>query len=78
MRYMGEQYTIFDRIVNTNQRIYFDITPNGKYLISGGTDGQVLIWDLTTQQQVQNDDDDNKSNMISSFQANSDCVNGVR
>lgn len=33
------------RVVNTNQRIYFDISPCGKYLVSGGTDGILKVWD---------------------------------
>lgn len=67
---MGEHYTIFDRVVTTHQRIYFDTTPNGKYLVSGGTDGVVQIWDLLSSEET--------TAPHSSFQANPECINGVR
>jgi WD40 repeat protein len=65
---MGEQYKIYDRVVATQQRIYFDITQNGKYLLTGGTDGIVKIWNLSEEQ---------TDNPVS-FQASTDCVNGIR
>lgn len=37
---------ILNRTVSTNQRIYFDISKNGKWLISGDTTGCVHLWDL--------------------------------
>lgn len=36
----------FTRTVNTNQRIYFDISSDGQWLISGDTDGLVRAWNL--------------------------------
>jgi len=37
----------FERVSSaTNQRIYFDIDPSGQYLISGGLDGRLLVFDL--------------------------------
>jgi len=64
---MGEEYKIYDRVVSTQQRIYFDITPNGQYLVSGGTDGYVRIWDLK-----------NECENPITLKASSDCTNGVR
>ena len=39
-------FSIDKREVNTNQRIYFDIESNGRYVFSGNTDGSVAVWDL--------------------------------
>ncbi|CAL8109680.1 unnamed protein product [Orchesella dallaii] len=66
MRKMGEEYQILDRVVATHQRIYFDVTPNGRYLISGGTDGVVRIWDMLKQ--------DDEPIL---FKGDTDCVNGI-
>jgi len=35
------------RICETNQRLHFDVTPNGNYLTSGNQQGDILIYDLT-------------------------------
>lgn len=70
MRNMGEAYSIYDRVVSTNQRIYFDVTKNDQYLMSGGTDGFLRTWDLTKGDQGGQCD--------FQFQGSSDCVNGVR
>lgn len=45
IRYYRRPLNILNRAVDTNQRIYFDISPCGKYLVTGGTDGIVKIWD---------------------------------
>lgn len=45
IRYFRKPLNILSRVVNTNQRIYFDISPCGKYLVTGGTDGVVKVWD---------------------------------
>lgn len=68
MRQMGEAYKIYERVVSTHQRIYFDLTPNDRYLVSGGTDGVVKIWDLLSEE----------LEPCCSFRSNTDCVNGVR
>ena len=39
-------FSIDKREVNTNQRVYFDIESNGRYVLSGSTDGSVAVWDL--------------------------------
>lgn len=68
MRKMGEAYKIFDRVVTTHQRIYFDSTPDDRYLISGSTNGTVMIWDVLGE----------GTEPLCVFKANNDCVNGVR
>lgn len=45
IRYYRRPLNILTRVADTNQRVYFDISPCGKYLISGGTDGVVKVWD---------------------------------
>jgi WD40 repeat protein len=66
---MRGEYQIYDRVVNTNQRVYFDITSDDRYLITGGTDGLVRIWDLHSSE---------AETSPCNFTASSDCVNGVR
>jgi WD40 repeat protein len=66
MRNMGEEYQIFNRVVETNQRIYFDVSRNDRYLISGGSDGCIRLWDMTSSE--------DKSVHINT---STDCVNGV-
>lgn len=46
IRYYRRPLNILSRVVNTNQRIYFDISPCGKYLVSGGTDGILRVWNV--------------------------------
>ncbi|CAH0686281.1 unnamed protein product [Spodoptera exigua] len=45
IRYYRRPLNILSRVVETNQRVYFDISPCGKYLVSGGTDGVLKVWD---------------------------------
>lgn len=37
----------------TNQRVHFDLEPCGRHLLTGGSDGCVLAFDLQTGQEVQ-------------------------
>lgn len=68
MRKMGEAYKVLDRVVTTHQRVYFDVTPNDRYLITGGTDGVVKIWDDLSE----------GTEPCCTFTSNKDCVNGIR
>ena len=52
-------------VERTNQTIGFDITPLNTHLMTGGADGKVLVYDLKT------------SELVETFQASSDAVNGV-
>ena len=65
MRNPGTLYTTLRRTVDTNQRIYFDISSDGKYVISGSTDGSVRAWDLDLAKEV------------CKFQMHQDCANGL-
>lgn len=46
IRYYRRPLNILSRAVDTNQRVYFDISPCGKYLMTGGTDGILKVWDV--------------------------------
>lgn len=45
---VGEVYRLARDTSNTNQRIAFDIEPGGRHLATGGEDGCVRVFDLTT------------------------------
>ncbi|KAM8900663.1 telomerase Cajal body protein 1 isoform 2-T4 [Spinachia spinachia] len=62
------------RNVATNQRIYFDLDPSGRYLLSGDTDGMVSVWDTQT---APPDGDEELLQPQLSFQAHWDCTNGI-
>ena len=44
LRNPGTRLYTLKREVSTNQRIGFDLTKSG-YIVSGGTDGAVRVWD---------------------------------
>lgn len=46
MRNYQTPINIYERRVETNQRIYFDLSPLQKWLISGSTDGSLRIFDV--------------------------------
>jgi len=54
----------FSRVVNSNQRISFDIDFAGRYLATGSQDGKLLMYDI------------NSGNLVKSLQAHDDAVNG--
>ncbi|XP_038851977.1 telomerase Cajal body protein 1 isoform X2 [Salvelinus namaycush] len=62
------------RNVATNQRIYFDLDPSGRYLLSGDTEGVVSVWDTLTAPP------DGNQELLQPqlhFQAHRDCTNGI-
>jgi hypothetical protein len=75
MRNPGHVLKTYKRIVETNQRIYFDNDKDWKYLCSGNNDGTVNIWNLNNT----NEPSISEYEPIAySFKAHNDCVNGVR
>jgi len=66
IRNTGQILYDLSRVANTNQRISFDIHYSGSYLATGSQDGHVLIYDVSSGQLVQ------------SFTAHSDAVNGCQ
>ena len=61
----GVVYALHRKSATTNQKISFSIEPCGRHLASGGEDGCVKVWDLTSGTEVL------------SFKAAGDVVNGA-
>ncbi|CAK9821321.1 Telomerase Cajal body protein 1 [Anthophora retusa] len=64
-------YSFQGRQSDTNQRIQFGITSNGKQIVSGGTDGNIAIWELPE------DNDYKNLNPAYKIKLSRDCINGV-
>ncbi|XP_014355820.2 telomerase Cajal body protein 1 homolog [Papilio machaon] len=79
IRYYRTPLNILSRAVDTNQRVYFDISPCGKYLVSGGTDGLVKVWDSNKVNWHSRLDvtDGDKYNVTYIFPLHKDCCNSV-
>ncbi|EDV21331.1 uncharacterized protein TRIADDRAFT_60247 [Trichoplax adhaerens] len=75
LRQPGVVLCSMTRQVLTNQRIYFDLDPSGRYLSSGNQDGTINIWDTTLS--AQNDEKDSPLPSLLQFVAHRDAVNGV-
>lgn len=72
LRNPSTPFFVFNRVVETNQRIYFDVTPEGKWLVTGNTDGTMKIWNLFGVYA------DNSSVVKEfSYKLHEDCVNSV-
>nr|CAG4650181.1 EOG090X06W9 [Sida crystallina] len=70
---------IMKRTVDTNQRIYFDLDPSGRYLISGETSGLAQIWDTQIGLEMKASEDP-LTTILPAFaqtRAHSDCTNGI-
>lgn len=72
LRYTSTPYFIFNREVNTNQRIYFDITRDNKWLMTGNTNGILRVWNL-----FEACADSTGSIKESSYKLYNACLNGV-
>nr|CAG4646288.1 EOG090X06W9 [Macrothrix elegans] len=83
LRQPGHILLTMTRTVHTNQRIYFDLDPTGRYLISGDTNGLVIIWDTKTGLETNQNgesyppDDNNCLAELNRQTVNNDCTNGV-
>nr|CAG4649362.1 EOG090X06W9 [Scapholeberis mucronata] len=75
LRNPGQVLYTINRTVETNQRIYFDLDPSGRYLISGDTNGNVTMWD--TQTGVETDGESPRLLEMCRWKLNDDCTNGV-
>lgn len=70
MRNPGRILDIFDRDVETNQRIYFELFRD-KFLCTGNNNGSIRTWNL-------NDEADRKRENFFDLNVHKSCVNGVR
>ncbi|CAG4953097.1 unnamed protein product [Colias eurytheme] len=78
IRYYRRPLNILSRAVDTNQRIYFDISPCGKYLVTGGSDGSVKVWDLNKiNWKDELDAMDDTDNVSYRFPLHKDCCNSI-
>ncbi|XP_065210193.1 telomerase Cajal body protein 1 [Planococcus citri] len=71
LRNPGTALYKLNRAVKTQQRIYFDLTADGKYIVSGSTNGDILVWN-TLLPPV-----DDTLEPICTFKAHEDCANGI-
>lgn len=56
VRYGSEPVLCLERFTRTNQRIYFDVSEDGKWLASGDTNGLIRAWNINNrivEQQLQ-------------------------
>nr|XP_028558655.1 telomerase Cajal body protein 1 [Podarcis muralis]XP_028558656.1 telomerase Cajal body protein 1 [Podarcis muralis] len=77
LRQPGEVLFSVSRTVATNQRLYFDLDPSGRFLLSGDTEGLVSVWDTAQAPSGSNNLAHPLLEPILQFQALSDCVNGI-
>lgn len=73
LREPGKVLFSVPRVLKTHQRIYFDLTPDGKYLLSGSSDGSVFVWNTSDT----TSEEGTLRNVEKVFKAHSDCTNGV-
>ncbi|XP_037511054.1 telomerase Cajal body protein 1-like [Rhipicephalus sanguineus] len=64
------------RTVTTHQRMYFELSRCGNYLVSGNSNGIVTVWDLQVEP-LELDDCEPLKKPGLFFKAHDDCVNGV-
>ncbi|RWS31061.1 hypothetical protein B4U80_05124, partial [Leptotrombidium deliense] len=74
LRNYGDVMFAMQRSVTTNQRIYFDVSPDGCFLVSGNDDGTATFWDLCSYSINSND---KYLPALKHMKVHSDCVNGV-
>uniref|UniRef100_A0A6Q2XDV9 Telomerase Cajal body protein 1 n=1 Tax=Esox lucius TaxID=8010 RepID=A0A6Q2XDV9_ESOLU len=74
LRDPGKVLFSLKRTVATNQRIYFDLDPSGRYLLTGDTEGLVSVWDTLT---APPDGNEELLQPHLQFQAHRDCTNGI-
>ncbi|CAF0809624.1 unnamed protein product [Brachionus calyciflorus] len=72
IRNPGKLLQIFKRDVTSNQRIYFDLYKDCKYLASGNNNGSVSFWNGQDFDISQEDEP-----LLYSLNAHNDCVNGL-
>lgn len=53
MRNISVPWRVFERAVSTNQRIYFDISENEQWLVSGDTAGMAHVWNIKNFDDIQ-------------------------
>lgn len=77
LRNLGTVLYSLKRSCETNQRMYFDISRCGKYVVSGNGNGIITFWDVTKEPEIINDDDWAVIKPLQFFLGHNDCVNGT-
>ncbi|XP_072395877.1 telomerase Cajal body protein 1 homolog [Diabrotica undecimpunctata] len=68
LRVPGRPMFCLAREVNTNQKINIDLSVDGKWLVSGGTDGKVQVWNVS---------EETYPTVHMQMALHNDCCNGV-
>lgn len=76
LRNLGKVLYCMKRTVTTHQRMYFELSRCGNYLVSGNSNGIVTVWDLQVEP-LELDDCEPLKKPGLFFKAHDDCVNGV-
>lgn len=76
LRNLGKVLYCMKRTVTTHQRMYFELSRCGNYLISGNSNGIVTAWDLKVEPLELEDCEPLKKPGLF-FKAHDDCVNGI-
>ncbi|XP_015363453.1 PREDICTED: telomerase Cajal body protein 1 [Diuraphis noxia] len=76
LRNVGQTLYSVERTVTTNQRIYFDISSDGQYLVSGNCTGEISTWKLDHNIE-KSDGVESVLPLNSKISVHNDCVNGV-
>ncbi|XP_060840335.1 telomerase Cajal body protein 1 [Rhopalosiphum padi] len=76
LRNVGQTLYSAERTVTTNQRICFDISSDGQYLVSGNCTGEISTWKLD-QNIEKSDGVESVLTLNSKIPVHNDCVNGV-
>ncbi|KAH9371248.1 hypothetical protein HPB48_020696 [Haemaphysalis longicornis] len=76
LRNLGKVLYCMKRVVTTHQRMYFDLSRCGNYLVTGNSNGIVTVWDLRVEPLELEDSEPLKKPGLF-FKAHDDCVNGV-
>ncbi|XP_053694601.1 telomerase Cajal body protein 1 homolog [Sabethes cyaneus] len=71
IRRLDRPYHVLQRTCDTNQRVYFDSSPYGEWVVTGNTDGVVRAWNLMDVET------ERKTYRQYNFPLHRDCCNGV-
>ncbi|GFQ88929.1 telomerase Cajal body protein 1 [Trichonephila clavata] len=78
LRNLGDVLYCLRRSCVTNQRMYFDISRCGRYVVSGNNNGIISIWDTYEESKALECDEFSVLKPIQFYLGHNDCVNGIR
>ncbi|GIY32614.1 telomerase Cajal body protein 1 [Caerostris extrusa] len=77
MRNLGTVLYAMRRVCSTNQRMHFDISRSGNYIVSGNNNGVITVWDTAQEPKVVGFADIPVLEPTLFFMGHNDCVNGI-